>query len=65
MENYFQLMSSTNTYSVLFNGVEYEVQTSDAEQAEEISGIYRADGYEMSQYEREGIRDYVYENILV
>jgi hypothetical protein len=60
MENWFDLQRKNLIYNVSFNEVLYEVQiVGDA-----IEGIYREDGYEMSQYEREGIRDYIYENIV-
>lgn len=60
MENWFNLESSNSIYNVMFDEVLYEVQIA----GDTIEGIYREDGYEMSQYEREGIRDYVYGNIV-
>jgi hypothetical protein len=60
MENWFDLQSRNCIYNVMFNEVLYEVQIV----GDSIEGIYREDGYEMSQYEREGVRDYVYKNNL-
>lgn len=59
MENWIDLVRTIKIFNVMFNEVLYEVQiVGDA-----IEGIYREDGNEMSQYEREGIRYYIYKNI--
>jgi len=59
MENWIDLERTIKIFNVMFDEVLYEVQIA----GDAIEGIYREDGCEMSQYEREGIRDYVYENI--
>jgi hypothetical protein len=56
MKNSIALESSINVYDVVFNEVQYEVQTTDGE----ISGMFRVDGFEIEKEEREAIRDFVY-----
>ena len=60
MENGIRLERSINIFSIMINEVMYEVQTAE----DGIEAIYREDNKEISSEEREGIRDYIYENIL-
>ena len=60
MENYFQLIASSHVYDVYFQGVNYDVQVC----REEIVNIYKEDGTDLTLEEVEGVRDYVYENVI-
>jgi hypothetical protein len=42
----------------MFEGVRYEVEMINGD----ISGMFRVDGFEMENGEREAVRDFVYEN---
>jgi hypothetical protein len=60
MENWFDLEKTIKIFNVMFDEVLYEVQIID----KNIDGLYRSDGREMSVEEFEGVRDFIYEDLL-
>ena len=60
MENWFDLEKTIKIFNVMFDEVLYEVQIID----KNIEGLYRSDGQEMSVKEFEGVRDFIYEDLL-
>ena len=60
MENWFDLEKTIKIFNVMFDEVLYEVQIID----KNIDDLYRCDGREISVEECEGVRDFIYEDLL-
>jgi hypothetical protein len=60
MENWFDLEKTIKIFNVMFDKVLYEVQIIERN----IESVYRSDGREMSVKEFEGVRDFIYEDLL-